>query len=1057
MKRRPEQADARARASGEKLSLNFQNIEVRSLLQVIADFTNFNVVTSDTVTGTVTLRLKDVPWDQALDIILQAKGLGVRKNGNVLWIAPKDELASQGAGRAGVARRRSPSSSPAHPGVPAQLHQGREVAKGLTGSAMVGQAVSDSTGQNSGRILSPRGSVIFEQRTNQLFVTDIPSKLEEIQALIAKIDIPVRQVLIEARIVEADRQLRPEPGRQAGLRRSAPACADPGYSGRWQTSAATIRRSARRPDRARRWTSPTRSSSTCRPIPGRWARRPPPSRCRCSAPSANRFLNLELSALEADGKGKIVSSPRVITADQVKALIEQGEELPYQQATSSGATVGAVPQGDPEARGHAADHARGQRDARPGRQQGQRRPSDAAGLCHQHQARARRRCWWKTAARWSSAASSPRPTRNEINKVPLLGDIPYKKTGLAVPVEQEPRLARRRSRGAAPRRATRCGHDRDEGEDRDLLVFITPKIVTDGAVARRTSATASAGFQLTATQVAITSFTADIQTLQPYEQTALTVQLGGVTIGTPVSVQLSSGCVAAGRATLTPVSVTTSTGVATFTYRDQGCGAFNTVDNLQASVTGAAANAGLQLTLTAPAVSSISFVSATPDTIYLRGSGFVENSNVSFKVLDANGTGVPNAEVTLESTTLTGGLLLEGGSVPVSRRTDSTGNVVVRVNAGTVPTPVRIKATLTGTTISTVSSSLAIAVGLPSQLNFSLSQRARNIEGYDVDGTQNTYTIIASDRLGNPVPDGTAINFVTEGGQVEAIRFSALSNGLSSATANFQSSSPRPRDGRITVTAYALGEESFLDTNGDNVYTQGEDYQDLGDVFLDRLYNGTFNAAEDQFISLSIAGTDACTIADSPLLARDVSIPSRAISNTGVLLNTCVAGWSRAYVRRAIETVLSTSTARPVYGTALPAGAEALGVACPSKRELIVSYAADDQPVKTGFYDFGSVEIAGAGKTGVFTLFASDANPVALNPMAAGTTITATATTGMTASVFGGSPVPSTNTPTGVSVSYGFDDTTTSGTVIVTFASPGGLRTAISQHIKRAAVANACP
>ena len=190
--------------AGEKLSLNFQNIEVRALLQVIADFTNFNVVTSDTVTGSVTLRLKDVPWDQALDIILQAKGLGLRKSGNVIWIAPKDELAAKEK-----VDLESKAQIAALEPVRTQSFQlnytkAEEVAKGLTGQA-AGQGAGGGAGGAGGatRILSPRGSVIYETRTNQLFVTDIPSKLEEIQTLISKIDIPVRQVLIEARIVEA--------------------------------------------------------------------------------------------------------------------------------------------------------------------------------------------------------------------------------------------------------------------------------------------------------------------------------------------------------------------------------------------------------------------------------------------------------------------------------------------------------------------------------------------------------------------------------------------------------------------------------------------------------------------------------------------------------------------------------------------------------------------------------------------------------------------------------------------------------------------------------------
>jgi hypothetical protein len=602
----------------------------------------------------------------------------------------------------------------------------------------------------------------------------------------------------------------------------------------------------------------------------------------------------------------------------------------------------------------------------------------------------------------------------------------------------------------------------------EAVVTLRPKDSTaSGADSVRATATfetqsltANAGFQLTATQVAIDSFSADRTTLQPYEQASLTVRLSGITIGTPVSVNLSSACEGKGRATLTPATVSTSTGVATFTYRDAGCGAFDTLDNLQASVTGTSAIASLQLTLTAPSASSISFASAEPQTIFLRGSGFVENSNVTFQVRDANGAGVPNVDVVLEPTTLAGGLAIDGGNVPVTKRSDASGNVLVRINAGTVPTPVRVKATLAGSTISTLSSSLAVAVGLPSQLNFSLAQGTRNIEGYDIDGTRNTYSIIASDRLGNPVPDGTAINFVTESGQVEAIRFTALSGGLSGTTASFQSASPRPLDGRMTVTAYALGEESFLDTNGDNVYSAGEDFQDLGDVFLDRLLNGTYNDTNDQFISLSTTGSLACGTATSPLLRLDVSSPSRTLSHTNAPILTCDGAWGRAYVRRAAQTVLSTSAGRPLYGTSFPAGAKTLsGSTCPSPISLITAYNADDSAVTAGFLPFGSVQITNAPKTGgVVNLVAADANPVAYNPMAAGTQITVASTQGMTATVLGGSPVPSTSTPNGVAIGYSFDDTTFSGVMTVTFRSPSGLQTSFSQSItQNAGAGTACP
>ena len=164
----------------------------------------------------------------------------------------------------------------------------------------------------------------------------------------------------------------------------------------------------------------------------------------------------------------------------------------------------------------------------------------------------------------------------------------------------------------------------------------------------------------------------------------------------------------------------------------------------------------------------------------------------------------------------------------------------MRVNSGTLPTPVRVNARCRAATpvIATVSSNLSVAVGLPSQLNFSLSQGTKNIEGYNIDGTPNTYQIIAADRSGNPVPAGTSINFVTEGGQVEAIKQTQLVSGIARTTANFVSSEPRPVDGRVTVTAYALGEESFLDLNGNNVRDAGESFQDLGNIFKDRNFDG---------------------------------------------------------------------------------------------------------------------------------------------------------------------------------------------------------------------------
>jgi type IV pilus assembly protein PilQ len=325
--------------SGEKLSLNFQNIDVRALLQVIADFTNFNVVTSDTVTGSLTLRLKDVPWDQALDIILQAKGLGMRKSGNVIWIAPKEELAAKEQADLEAQKKITDLEPLRTQSFQLNYTKAETIAKGLTGEGQSG----GSGGAGATRILSPRGSVIFETRTNQVFVTDIPSKLEQIQSMIAKIDIPVRQVLIEARIVEASDTF----GRSLGVRLGVNDLRGvrggvPGWSLGGQNQVAVggnynaIGSTTLQPGAA---TSFDNTRFINLPALGQGGYDPASFALSIFGANSNRFLNLELSALEADGKGKIVSNPRIVTADQVKAMISQGTKVPFQKSTSSGATA----------------------------------------------------------------------------------------------------------------------------------------------------------------------------------------------------------------------------------------------------------------------------------------------------------------------------------------------------------------------------------------------------------------------------------------------------------------------------------------------------------------------------------------------------------------------------------------------------------------------------------------------------------------------------------------------------------------------------------------------
>ena len=319
--------------TGQRLSLNFQSIEIRALLQIIADFSDFNVVTSDSVTGTVTLRLKDVPWDQALDIILQSKGLDKRRSGNVLLIAPKDELAAKEQVDL-EAKKKIAELEPMHTQA-FQLNYTKsdDVAKALLGNS------AGAAGSTSSRLLSIRGSVLSEPRTNQLFVSDIPVKLEEVQAMIARIDVPSRQVMIEARIVEASDNF----GRALGVKLGGDTFKPLGIGSNGRASiGGNYDAIGYQSGQINTGIMPYNDTQ----FVNFGAQSGAVSSTAAAATfalslfsaSASRFLNLELSALEEDGTGRIISSPRVITADQVQAIVEAGDEVPYQVATSSGAT-----------------------------------------------------------------------------------------------------------------------------------------------------------------------------------------------------------------------------------------------------------------------------------------------------------------------------------------------------------------------------------------------------------------------------------------------------------------------------------------------------------------------------------------------------------------------------------------------------------------------------------------------------------------------------------------------------------------------------------------------
>jgi len=322
---------------GEKLSLNFQNVEVRAVLQVIADFTGLNIITSDTVTGSLTLRLKDIPWDQALDIIMQTKGLDMRKNGNVVLIAPREELAVKEKQQL-EARQQISELEPLQTEM-FQLNYAKssDILAIINVGARGGGGGAAATGD---RFLSRRGSAFVDPRTNILFVTDTAAKLEEVRRIIRQIDTSVRQVLIESRIVIASdkfsRQLGVRLGVQTGF------TLQKRYAGGFGGTLSTT------PVVTCTGTTCTRETRTQTPyelasgIANAGYSDSPQLNVNLPVAGAagqlaltlinlgsGNLINLELSALEADTLGKVISSPRVVTADNQKAHIEQGTDIPY--------------------------------------------------------------------------------------------------------------------------------------------------------------------------------------------------------------------------------------------------------------------------------------------------------------------------------------------------------------------------------------------------------------------------------------------------------------------------------------------------------------------------------------------------------------------------------------------------------------------------------------------------------------------------------------------------------------------------------------------------------
>jgi type IV pilus assembly protein PilQ len=329
-------AEEKKEYTGERLTLNFQDIETRAVLQLLADTSGQNIVVSDSVQGNVTLRLQNVPWDQALDIVLRTKGLDKRREGNVIIVAPTEELAAREKAQL-AARKDLQELSPLRTEY-VQVNYAK--ASDLAG------LLKASQGNNS--LMSARGSVTIDERTNTLLVQDTAERLQDIRRLVSTLDIPIRQVLIEARIVIANDDF----SRNLGVRFGATAIGDQQSLGFGGTNSAGVVSSSgvgREDDQiilqpnnnnAPGGTPPAVSLPAVNdrymvnlPVAN------PAGRIALTLLDSDFIVDLELSAAQAEGRGEIVSAPRVVTANQREAVIEQGTEIPYQESSSSGATT----------------------------------------------------------------------------------------------------------------------------------------------------------------------------------------------------------------------------------------------------------------------------------------------------------------------------------------------------------------------------------------------------------------------------------------------------------------------------------------------------------------------------------------------------------------------------------------------------------------------------------------------------------------------------------------------------------------------------------------------
>jgi hypothetical protein len=385
--------------------------------------------------------------------------------------------------------------------------------------------------------------------------------------------------------------------------------------------------------------------------------------------------------------------------------------------------------------------------------------------------------------------------------------------------------------------------------------------ITANAQVGTTAVTGSSGFTVGAVAVSISSIVFGANPLSAFGTTSVTATVtGGGT--TSQTVNFSSICSSTGKAVLS-TGIATVAGVATASYRDNGCAS---TDTITASISGGLATNTATLDVTPPTTGSIQYVSSLPTNISLKGTGGTEVSQVTFKVLDTGGNPLSGKLVTFGLSTTVGGIILtpNTGVAPFAIGTatsGSDGTVVTNVNAGTVSTPVRVTASTVGAggvSLTTQSSQLTITTGIPDQYGFSLAATKWNIEGLHLDGTTSVLTVHMADHFKNPVPDGTAVVFTAESGTI----IGSCNAIAGSCSSTYTSSGTRPTNGRATVLAYAVGEETFTDLNGSGwadltpnemVDSQGNP-TDMPEAFVDYNENGVFDPATETFIDYNLDG-----------------------------------------------------------------------------------------------------------------------------------------------------------------------------------------------------------